>query len=276
MKVFISADMEGVGGVVDWKQVSDAEAEYERARRWMTAEVNAAIEGALAGGATEIVVNDSHGYMRNILIEELNPAARLVTGAPKPLAMMQGIDPDCRACFFIGYHSAAGTLHSNLDHTYASSIIYEVRVNGTAFGEASLNAALAGTFAVPVVLVTGDSNLAVEVKQNLGEEVTVVAVKEAVTRSAAMCLPLDEVRKLIRCGAEEALEKDIKPFVVHPPVALSVEFVTAGFADVAEILPGSRRVAARRVEYVSDDYVSAFKALDCMTAMAIGYLPPRK
>ena len=275
MKIFISADMEGVCGVVNWQQVSDGQPEYERARKWMTGEVNAAIEGAIAAGATEIVVNDSHGNMRNILLEELNPAAQLITGSPKPLCMMQGIESGFNACFFIGYHSSAGTLRSNLDHTYASSIIYEVRVNGQVFGETQLNAALAGTFGVPVAMITGDSRLADEVRATLGSHVEIVVVKEATSRSSAKCLTLKKAQDLIRTGAEHCLRRKHAPFVVKAPVTLAMDFLTAGYADAAEYLPGCKRAAPRTLEYEAKDYRTAFDAIYCMMAMAETALPRR-
>jgi D-amino peptidase len=268
VKVFISADMEGVCGVVDWKQVSDGQPEYERARKWMTDEVNAAIEGAIAAGATDVVVNDSHGSMRNILLEELNPAAQLILGSPKPLCMMQGVETGFFACFFIGYHSAAGTLHSNLDHTYASSVIHEVKVNGKIFGETQLNAALAGTFGIPVAMVTGDSHLADEVRATLGTHVEMVVVKEATGRSSAKCLTPGKARELIRSGAERCLRKKHAPFVVTAPVLLNVDFHTAGLADAAEFLPGCTRAGPRTIEYEAKDYRIAFDAFYCMTSLA--------
>ena len=135
MKAYISADMEGVSGVVHFAQTSINEEakEYDRARKWMTAEVNAAIEGALAGGATAVVVNDAHGSMRNILLEELNPAAQLVTGWPKPLSMMQGIDEGFEVAFFIGYHAQAGSTYGTLNHTW-SGRVHTVSLNGKPVG----------------------------------------------------------------------------------------------------------------------------------------------
>jgi len=177
MKVYISCDMEGISGVVAGKQTEGNGEEYKRAQKLMTDELNAAIEGALAGGATEILVNDSHGHMRNILIEELNPKAQLISGSPKPLLMMQGIDASFDAAFFIGYHAQAGTAYSVLDHTYAG-IVYQVSLNGRPMGETGLNAALAGYFGVPVVLVSGDKLLVEEATALLGT-VEGVAVKES-------------------------------------------------------------------------------------------------
>src|SRR6266571_4292408 len=160
MRVYISVDMEGVAGVVHESQTDPTNpacaAEYARFRRLMTAEANAAIEGALAAGATKLVVNDSHWFMRNLLAEELHQAAELLSGDPKPQSMVEGIDGGFDAAVFIGYHARAGTRHAILDHTYADRI-HDVRLNGRPVGELGINAAFAGVAGVPVALVSGDS-----------------------------------------------------------------------------------------------------------------------
>src|SRR5205823_10218197 len=183
MRVYISVDMEGIAGVVHESQTDPTDpacaAEYGRFRRLMTAEANAAVEGAVAAGATRVLVNDSHWFMRNLLAEELHQAAELVAGDPKPRSMVQGIEGGFDAALFIGYHARAGTHNAILDHTYADRI-YEVRLNGKPVGELGLNAALAGVHGVPVALVSGDSALATEAKDLLGQGVGTVIVKEAV------------------------------------------------------------------------------------------------
>ena len=258
MKVYISCDMEGISGVVAGKQTDNGE-EYKRAQKLMTGEVNAAIEGALAGGASEILVNDSHGSMRNILIEELNPNAQLISGSPKPLSMMQGIDGSSfDAAFFIGYHAQAGTAYSVLDHTY-SGIVYQVSLNGRPMGETGLNAALAGYFGVPVVLVTGDKLLVEEATALLGT-VEGVAVKESCGRYAARCLVPEAVHELIHEAAQSALSrKGRKPFIVEPPITLAVDFTSSANLDMAELIPGSRRTGGRHIEYTHDDLLTIYK-----------------
>ena len=267
MKVFISADMEGVSGIVDAKQTRADEKEYERARKLMTGEVNAAIEGALAGGATEIVVNDAHGAMRNILIEELDPAAQLISGSPKPLSMMQGIGPDYTAAFFVGYHAGAGTTASILDHTYAGRVVYQITVNGHVLGETGLNAALAGFYGVPVVLVTGDEVLVKEARATLGD-IETAAVKEAYGRLSARCLPPAKAHELIRAAAQRALARPRQPFIITPPYALTMDFLNTALTDMAELLPGARRTGPRRIEYAADDYPTIFKAFQVMVVLA--------
>jgi D-aminopeptidase len=168
MNVLISVDMEGISGVVQTDHVSSTHKEYNRFRRLMTAEANAAVEGALAGGATQVVVNDSHGGMANILIEDLHPAAELISGSPKPFSMMQGIGPEVDAVFFVGYHGASGTAAATLEHTWTGCVV-EACLSGQMVGETGLNAALAGSFDAPVVLVTGDRAVTEEAQALLGE-----------------------------------------------------------------------------------------------------------
>ncbi len=162
MKVFISADMEGISGVTHAEHVLRDGKEHERARKLMTGEVNAAVEGALEAGAAKVVVNDSHGTMRNILPEDLHEEAELVTGAPKPLFMMEGLDSSFKAVFFVGYHGMRGSYPSILEHTYSSRVVYDFCVNDKILGETGINAAIAGYYDVPVVLVTGDRKLTEE------------------------------------------------------------------------------------------------------------------
>src|SRR6058998_1848681 len=157
MEVYISIDMEGVAGIAHLQQVMRGAGDFERSRRLMTEEANAAVAGAFEGGASGVVVNDSHGDMYNLLAEELDPRAELVLGSPKvPGSMMQGFGFEFGVALFLGYHAAAGTEAAVLDHTYAGRLLYEVRVNGAPVGEAEVNAALAGTYGVPVGLVAGD------------------------------------------------------------------------------------------------------------------------
>jgi len=267
MKILISVDMEGISGVVSWDHVDATHKEYERFRKLMTAEVNAAIEGALTGGAAQIVVNDSHGGMRNVLIEELNPAAELITGGPKPFGMVQGIGPDVDAVFFIGYHAAAGTAAAVLAHTWSSRIVQEVRLNGQMMGETGLNAAVAGAYGVPVVLVTGDRAVTEEARALLGDIETVV-VKDGVTRTAAQCLHPKVTRERIRQAAERALKLKVAPFVLSPPITLSIALQNGLRADQASLLPGSRRVDGRTVEWTGEDMPAVYKTFRALAALA--------
>src|SRR3989441_5144592 len=219
MRVYISVDMEGIAGVVHESQTDPTTpafaAEYARFRRFMTAEANAAVEGALAAGATRVLVNDSHWFMRNLLAEELHQTAGVVSGDPKPRSMMQGIDQQggFDAALFTGYPARAGTRNAILDHTYAGRI-HDVRLNQQPVGELGLNAALAGVHGVPVVLVSGDSAVAAEAKDLLGDGVATVIVKEAVRRPAAENVAPPGAWRLVPEGGARGPQRSHAPFTL--------------------------------------------------------------
>ena len=267
MRVYISVDMEGVAGVVHESQTDPVTpafaAEYARFRRLMTAEANAAVEGALAAGATRILVNDSHWFMRNLLAEELHQAAELVSGDPKPRSMVQGIEGGFDAALFIGYHARAGTRNAILDHTYADRI-HEVRLNHKAVGELGLNAAFAGMHRVPVALVSGDSALAAEAKDLLGDGVATVVVKHAVSRHAAQSVAPVVACRMIREEVARALERSHTPFLLPAPITLEVDFALTIHADMAELCPGATRTAGRTVGFTHQDYGEVFRAWRAM------------
>jgi D-amino peptidase len=270
MKVFISADLEGVAGIVHGEHTLRDGKEHERARKLMTHEVNAAIEGVLeVNKRATVVVNDSHGTMRNILPEELHEAAELITGSPKPLSMMQGMDSSFDAAFFVGYHARRGTYSGVLEHTYHGGVVSDVVINGKPMGETGINAAVAGHFKVPVALVTGDRTVTEEARFILGK-VDTVEVKEGVGRYAARCVSPSRAQMLIKEGASKALKnlKQFKPFKINPPIKLDVEFINTGMTEMAELVPGTKRIDGRTVSFVSDDYLEAFKVLRVMITLA--------
>jgi len=267
VRVYISVDMEGIAGVVHESQTDPTNpahaAEYGRFRRLMTAEANAAIEGALAAGASKIVVNDSHWFMRNLLAEELHQAAELLSGDPKPRSMVEGIDAGFDAALFIGYHARAGTRYAVLDHTYADRI-HEVRLNGHAVGELGINATLAGVAGVPVALVSGDSSLAAEARALLGEQVATVVVKQAVSRHAARSVAPAVACRMIRDAVTAALKQPHAPFVLPPPFTVEVEFALTIHADMAELCPGATRTGGRTVAFSHQDYREVFRGWRAM------------
>ncbi|KPV61582.1 MAG: D-aminopeptidase [Candidatus Bathyarchaeota archaeon BA1] len=269
MKIFVSADLEGVAGVVHGEHTLREGKEHDRARKLMTYEVNAAIEGALEAGATSILVNDSHGTMRNIIPEELHEAAELITGSPKPLSMMQGIDATFNAALFIGYHARRGSYIGVLEHTYHGGVVSDVFMNGQPMGETGLNAALAGCFNVPVALVSGDRAVTEEARSLLGN-VETVTVKEGVGRFAARCVSPVKARVLIKEGTTKALQRlnEFKPFKISPPIKLDIVFIHIGMAEMAELVPGAKRVDGRTISFVSNDYLEVFKALRAMITLA--------
>lgn len=275
MKVLISADMEGTAGVIHDSQVTPPDQagvsspDYQWARQLMVEEVNACIEGAFAGGATAVVVNEAHDGMRNLLPDRLDPRSRLINGSNKPLSMIQGIELGIEAVICIGWHAAANTIGGVLAHTYASAI-RGVSLNGTQVGELGFFAAWAGQFGVPVVMVSGDDKLAVETKQLLGEQVVCVIVKQGISETAALhCHPL-EARKMIEAGATQAVQlaKQIPPLTLSTPILMEIELPAVTQADFAEQMPGAYRVSPTKVAYQAPDMTQTFKAFMALLRLA--------
>jgi D-amino peptidase len=273
MRVYISVDMEGVAGVVHEDQTNPVDprcaAEYARFRKLMTGEANAAVEGALAAGATQVVVNDSHWEMRNLLPEELHQAAELLSGGPKRLSMMEGIEAGFDAALFIGYHAKAGTARAILDHTMMDAI-RDVRLNGRSMGELGLNAALAGAYGVPVALVSGDRATAEEAAALLGSDVETVIVKEAVSRHAARSVAPGAARQLIRDGVAAGLRRPHRPLVLPSPSSIEVDLTFSYQADYAELVPGSTRLGPVTVSYSHGDFCELFRAWRAFYNLARG------
>lgn len=259
LKVFISVDMEGICGVINWEDVSRKGQDYNLFRRLMTEETNAAIEGALAAGATEIVVRDSHGSARNILPDLLHSAARLIRDwSGSPLSMMEGLDESFDAVIFIGYHARANTPDATLDHTMSGSL-YEVTLNGHPMPEAGINAFIAGNFGVPVVLVAGDKAICQQAKELLGD-VETVAVKEGIGQAALMLHP-QKARALIKEKTTIALKrlKDFKPYQLTPPYTMVVTFKDEERANNAAWIPGAKRGGPTSVSFTSSDFMEVLR-----------------
>jgi D-amino peptidase len=274
--VFVSIDMEGIAGISTLQQVWRGSDDFPAARRLMTMEANAAIEGAFEGGATSVVVNDSHGDMYNLLPEELDRRAQLLTGTPKPWSMMQGFGPDFGVALFIGYHAAAGTEAAILDHTYSGRLLYEVRLNGEAIGEAELNAALAGTYGVPVGLVTGDDKACAQAAKRLAGIRTVV-VKEAYGRGVARSMHPSAARDAIRTASAESARAAaggrLRPYVPDAPFVLEADLANTSAADLCAIAPGCARAGARTVRFESEDFREIFRCLITWTYLGASEAP---
>lgn len=264
MKIFISADMEGISGLTHREHLGEGNHNYERAKRLMTQEVNAAVEGALEAGAETVLVSDSHGSMRNILIEELNPRATLISGYPKPHLMMEGIDSSYDGAMFIGYHSMASTA-GVLAHTISGFTFSSISVNGAEYGETAINAAIAGYYNVPVLMVTGDNVLKEEVKSML-PTTGFAQVKTARGRLSAECLTPSVAHELIKNRAKEAVlnRKNVEPLVVKGVVNLEMVLNNPTIADVMAIIPGVERISPVKVRYEALDFMMASRMLTTM------------
>ena len=201
MKILIAADMEGITGVVDSNQTNPSHAEYNRFRRLMTGDVNAAIRGAFDAGADEVVVSDGHWFNLNVLIEEFDPRARLNTGSPRPFSMVEGVQHGVDGVLLVGYHARVGTQDAILDHTWSSGRVDGVWLNGEIVGEIGLNAAVCGHFGAPVLMISGDQTACAKATALLGDIETAI-VKRATGRNSAECLPPEVTTQLIRDAAD--------------------------------------------------------------------------
>jgi D-amino peptidase len=256
--------MEGISGVVHWDHVKPGHFEYARFREIMTEEVNAAIDGALDGGATSVAVTDGHSEGRNILIEKLHLPARLNSGSPAPLSMVEGVQQaDC--VFFIGYHARANTPDAVLCHTWTDQV-RGVWLNDQAVGEIGLNAAVCGSFGARVALITGDRAAVQEALDLLGP-IEAVVVKTARGRMSAECLAVADTRTAIRHAAAHAMVRQIPPFVVSPPIRLRVELTRPDQIDLALRVPGSKRSDGVTLEWIGDDMVSVYHAFRAIAGL---------
>jgi D-amino peptidase len=258
-KVFVSADMEGVAGVVLDKQTGKEGSDYSQFRAFMTAEVNAAVEAAFASGATEVVVTDGHGSGTNLLPGSLDRRVVLISGFPLPLGMMTGLDETFAAAILIGAHAHASDAPAVLGHTYTNAL-KEVRLNGQEVGECGLSAALAGHYGVPVVFVSGDQTVAAEARR-LIPGVETVAVKEALGRTAARLLDPEIARQRIGLGVRSGLGRlrEIRPLRMTTPVTLEVELGNTAEAESVSLVPGVKRTGGRVVSYAAPDMLAAYR-----------------
>ncbi len=271
MKILIAADMEGVTGVVNWEQVTPGHYEYARFRKLMTEDVNAAVRGAFESGAQEVLVADGHWNGTNILIEELDPRARLNASTSAPHSMMQGIDETVNGVIFLGYHARQGSQNAVLDHTWSSKCVADVWLNDVLVGEYGLNAGLAGYFGVPVIMVTGDQTACAQTAELLGDLEQVV-VKRATGRFSAECLAPAVTQRMITEGARRAVQRLRRgnvpePLVFETPVVVTVDFMTSDMADRASRVPGAERDGVR-VQCAAEDMHEAYMAFRAMVGLA--------
>jgi D-amino peptidase len=263
MKAYISCDLDGVCGVVDREQLFDAaSADYRHACRLLTAEVNAAVEGALEAGATEVVVNDGHYHMRNLVPDELHPRARAIVGRFKPGFMIEGLDSTFGVALFVGYHAAVGVADGTLNHTYHA---LELRLNDLLCSEGTINAAVAGHYGVPVGLVTGDVATIDTLREQLGSQLQGVAVKRGITRLAAHHLmSVQEARDAIRSEAATAVRSAIEgsaplPLKLDAPIRMRLAFKETLYADASALLPGAERLDGRTLQWTCSDILEAYR-----------------
>ena len=251
LKVYISADLEGVVGVVTGDQLGPGGFEYGRFRQFMTNEVNAAITAAREMGATEILVSDSHGNGENLLIEQLPEDIQLIRAWPRPLMMMEGIDETFDAAIFIGYHASTSNVEGVRAHTISSASLTAVRINGVEMMEASINAAIAGDFGVPVIMISGDDATVEEARRVIGDMEGAVVKWNYGFHSARTIMP-EASYALIGDRVRAALGRldDFSPYVMSGPVELEISFKNYLPAEVMAYLPNVDRVDAHTIRFV--------------------------
>ncbi len=269
-KIYVSIDLEGIGGIVSTQQTGVVEnAFYSEARRLMAGEANAVIEGINQGGGLA-VIGDSHGNMLNIPIELLKGDFLLSCGTDKMLSMMGGIDGTFSGVMFIGYHGRFGTPMAIMDHTYSPTTLRELRINGKPVGEAEINAEVAGYYGVPVLMVSGD-DVTMEQLKRVFPSIEAVTVKKSIGRYSALCEPVDKVREKLRAAAQkvtENLEQYGCLYKSKPPIHMEFEWNTAVMAEMSTYVPGVIRVADRVTSYECEDYIQAFKLFTVFRRLA--------
>jgi D-amino peptidase len=274
LKVYISADMEGVVGAVTSDQLGPSGFEYGYFRELMTAEVNAAIEAARAAGATEILVSDSHGNGENLLMDRLPRDIQLVRSWPRPLMMMQGIDPTFDAAIFIGYHASTANPSGVRAHTMSSANIAGLKLNGVDMPETGVNAAIAGDFGVPVVMISGDDAIVAEATALLGD-IEAATVKWNYGFHSARTLMPEAALDVIREKVSMALARldDFEPFRLEGPVTLDLTYKNYMPAELMAYLPNVERLDSHTIRFVGRDMTEVSKFLEFATSYSASATP---
>jgi D-amino peptidase len=266
MRVLLSVDMEGATGVVAPDDVRPGSNAWIQCRAFLTGDVNAAIAGFLDGGASEVLVNEAHSSMRNLVLQDLDHRARVIVGRDKPFGMMEGIDRRIDRVAFIGYHAAAGG-EGVLSHTYLASGIVDVRINGQTASEGRMNAVLAAEFGVPVVLVTGDTETCADAAGYAPEAIG-VPVKETIGRYTAVCRSPADTAGAIRTAATDAARRSFRPPGVEGPFTYEVEFAATSSALLATAIPGVERSGPRGIRFTLDRMAEAIRCFKAVTVLA--------
>jgi D-amino peptidase len=277
----ISTDMEGASGVVDYEHVFPGNILYQEARRWLTHDINAAVQGCKDAGAEEIVVTDAHSMRPNVVFEDLHPEAQLVVGgtrSDRPQLVMGSLDESYDVALLVGLHAAAHYPGGIISHSYhLPTNFWEVRINGTAVGEPEIATALAGSMGVPCGLITGD-DVTVSEYLKIQPDVESVIVKWALDRTAARCLSLAKTGELIREGAKRAVERaqagELSPWTFEPPLTLEITCANYGLANKLSGVPSAQRLANRVVGISSDSFAGLYRGLLVFCYLAAGSREP--
>jgi D-amino peptidase len=274
VKIYISADMEGVVGAVTGEQLGPSGFEYERFREFMTAEVNACIQAAREAGATEILVSDSHGNGQNLLIEKLPSDVMVVRSWPRSLMMMEGIDESFDGAIFLGYHTGTTNKRGVRAHTISSANLTAVRLNGIPMSESGINAAIAGHFGVPIIMISGDDAIIDEARALLGD-IEGAVVKNAISFHSAMTLTPEAAYATIRKKTTAAIGRidDFEPYKLEEPITLEVSLKHYRPVELLAFLPGVERIDSHTIRFVGKNIVEVARFLEFITDYSISLQP---
>lgn len=265
INIFLSFDLEGISGVSSWREMKKDSPDLLRIRKLATQEVNSAIRGIKNSGLNigEILICDSHASGENLLIDELETGIDLIKGPQRNYYMMEGLSEKFDVVFFIGYHAMVGTTAGMMDHSYSSSLIYNIKINGEYVGETEINGGIAGHYGIPVGLVSGDDKLAREVKKFFGTQIETVITKYSISRFCARCKHPIDVQKEIELKAARAIKKinRLRPFRFKYPINAEVEMINSLLGDAIKSLPGLKRVSARKFLFKSKDILEFYRYL---------------
>jgi D-amino peptidase len=273
MKAFISVDMEGMPYVVIPGHLNLKGALYEEARKTATRITLITAEELHKNGFDEVVVADSHGPMVNLHVEDLPEYVEIIRGFPRPLSMVSGAE-DCDAALFLGYHAKFGTAKSTFDHTYSGAAINKLEVNGTEVSEFLLNAYAAGESNVPVILVAGEAQLLKDDVKKYAPWARTVALKHSLSRVSAKSPSMTKIEKELRQEVKKATinfrQKKTRPLTAQKPVKIAITFIASHFADVAQLLPGAKRLDGLKIEYTAKNMIEAYKTFELLVHAASG------
>jgi D-amino peptidase len=271
VKIFISSDMEGTAGVVDWEHVRATGPLYPYYCGLLTNEVNAAIEGAMRAGADEFLVNDSHSKMANLKPSELAGSARYLSGRMKPMYMMQGLDETFDAVFFISYHGSMSSRGSTLSHTYFPTAFAQISINGVIAGEAGINALVAKAYGVPVVLITGDDTTAREIAP-FAPSARAAVVKNSISRFAADSMHPTAACELIRDQAFQAVSSlaSAEPVTISTPTMMEIDLQTSDYADLASRVAGVTREGTLRCSITQESPLELYRTFVTVVLLCRG------
>ena len=265
INIFISFDLEGISGVSSWREMRKDSPDLMRIRKIATQEVNAVIRGIKKTKVNvgEILICDAHASGENLLIDELEPGIHIIKGTQRNYYMMEGVNQNFDVAFFIGYHAMAGTTVGMMDHSYSSSSIYNIKINGVDVGEPEINAAVAGHYGVPVGLISGDDKLIKEVKNFFGTQVETVITKYSISRFCAKCRHPGNVQKELELRAQWAIKKikKLRPFKFRYPINAEIDVINSLIGDAIKSLPGLKRVAGRKFVFKAKDILEFYRCL---------------